>query len=197
MPSRGLGIKIRTWLVSLPLCPGTSPPFLYTVAALFRIYDNITTEPISGITLTTLQWSLLAFCLGSAALLVNLSLVDLWSFVVWNTGNRSRNQAIEARERETQRDNLAEEERNKADQERSRADQERNRAAEERELAARRARVQTRCAVLQIRYHLDPNPTNRQALINFLACLEEYGYFDNPHCLNRFHGVSIPVAQGF
>ena len=53
--------------------------------------------------------------------------------------------------------------------------EERERAAEERERAARRTRIQNRGTILQIRYQLEPNETNRQALRDFLAFLQEYG----------------------
>ena len=109
----------------LALLPRSLTTFLYSVAALLRFYGNTDTIPISRIPLTILDWSLVAFALGTASLLANLGLE-------WNTGNRSRNQAIEARERETRRDHLADEERNKADRERERAEEERLRAENER-----------------------------------------------------------------
>jgi len=55
------------------------------------------------------------------------------------------------------------------------ADEERNRAAEARERAARRARIQNRGAILQIRYQLEASASNRRALNDFLAFLQEYG----------------------
>ena len=173
----------------LALLPRSLTTFLYAVAALLRFYGNIDTTPIQFIPLTILQWSFIAFILGTAALLVNLCLE-------WNTGNRSRNREIEARERETRRDNLADEERNRAaeerekadrerdradqerdraDQERNRADQERDRADQERQRAARRARIQNRGFVLQTRYQLAPSPETRATLIDFLSFLQEYG----------------------
>ncbi|WP_228015845.1 DUF874 family protein [Synechocystis salina] len=173
----------------LALLPRSLTTFLFAVAALLRFYGNIDTTPISKIPLTILQWSFIAFILGTAALLVNLGLE-------WNAGNRSRNREIEARERETRRDNLADEERNRAaqerektdrereranrerdraDQERNRADQERSRADQERQRAARRARIQNRGFVLQTRYQLAPSPEARATLIDFLSFIQEYG----------------------
>ena len=116
----------------LALLPRSLTTFLYSVAALLRFYGNTDTIPISRIPLTILDWSLVAFALGTASLLANLGLE-------WNTGNRSRNQAIEARERETRRDHLADEERNKADRERERAEKERLRAENERIRSRQRA----------------------------------------------------------
>ncbi|UAJ72555.1 DUF874 family protein [Synechocystis sp. PCC 7339] len=176
----------------LALLPRSLTTFLYAVAALLRFYGNIDTTPIPQVPLTILQWSFIAFILGTAALLANLGLE-------WNTGNRSRNREIEARERETRRDNLADEERNRAaeerdradradqerdradqernraDQERNRADQERNRADQERQRAARRARIQNRGFVLQTRYQLAPSPEARATLIDSLSFIQEYG----------------------
>ena len=106
----------------LPLLPRNLTTFLFALTALLRFYGNTETLYFH---LTLIQWSLVAFSLAAAFLVVNISLE-------WNAGNRSRNQAIEARERETRRDDLADEERNKADQERERAEEERTRAENER-----------------------------------------------------------------
>ncbi|AMA09222.1 DUF874 family protein [Picosynechococcus sp. PCC 73109] len=173
----------------LALLPRTLTTFLYAVAALLRFYADTDTTPIQLIPLTILQWSFLAFALGTAALLANLGLE-------WHAGNRSRNREIEATERETRRDNLADEERNRAteerekadqeraradqerdraDQERNRANQERNRADQERQRAARRARIQNRGFILQTRHQLTPNPDTEAALTDFLSFLQEYG----------------------
>jgi hypothetical protein len=145
----------------LALLPRTLTTFLFALAALLRFYGNTNTEFLH---LTTLGWSLLAFSLGSAALLVNLGLE-------WNAGNRSRNREDEARqredearEREARRDDLADEERSKADRERDRADEERNQANEERERSARRARIQNRWIVLQVQYQVAPGEATRAAL---------------------------------
>jgi len=138
----------------LALLPRSVTTFLYSVAALLRFYGNTDTIPISRIPLTILDWSLLAFALGTASLLANLGLE-------WNAGNRSRNQAAE--------------ERNRAAEERNRVAEERNKADRERERSSSRARIQNRFTVLQIRHQLTPSPETRAALADFLSFLEEYG----------------------
>jgi hypothetical protein len=153
----------------LALLPRTLTTFLFALAALLRFYGNTNTPFLH---LTSLEWSLLAFNLGAAALVVNLGLE-------WNAGNRSRSQAederlraeeeglraeeerLQARERETRRDDLADEERRKADRERERA--------------ARRARIQNRWIVLQVQHQLAPREDTRSALADFVAFLQEYG----------------------
>ena len=63
-----------SFLALLPRSLTTFPIFLYAVAALLRFYGNTDTIPIPRIPLTIIDWSLLAFALGTASLLVNLSL---------------------------------------------------------------------------------------------------------------------------
>ena len=128
----------------LALLPRSLTTFLFALAALLRFYGNTETEFFH---VATLQWSFLAFCLGAAALVANLSLE-------WNAGNRSRNREAEERER---------------------ANEERNRADEERERAARRARVQNRWIILQVQYQVAPGEATRAALGDFVAFLQEYG----------------------
>jgi hypothetical protein len=135
----------------LALLPRSLTTFLFALAALLRFYGNTETEFFH---VATLQWSFLAFSLGSAALVANLGLE-------WNAGNRSRNREAEARER--------------ANEETNRANEERNRAGEERERAARRARVQNRWIVLQVQYQVAPTEDTRAALADFVAFLQEYG----------------------
>ncbi len=146
----------------LALLPRTLTTFLFALAALLRFYGTTDTEFLH---LTTLNWSLLAFSLGSAALVANLGLE-------WNAGRRSRAQAedarlrteeerLRAREREARRDDLADEERRKADRERERA--------------ARRARIQNRWIVLQVQHQITPGENTRSALADFIAFLQEYG----------------------
>ena len=137
----------------LALLPRALTTFLYAVAALLRFYGNTDTAPFPQLPFTLLDYSLLAFALGTGSLMVNLGLE-------WNAGNRSRNREIEAREREIKRDDFANEKRERADRERERA--------------ARRARIQNRFTVLQIRYHLEPSEQTPAALKDFLAFLEEY-----------------------
>jgi hypothetical protein len=137
----------------LALLPRALTTFLYAVAALLRFYGNTDTASFPQLPFTLLDYSFLAFALGTASLMVNLGLE-------WNAGNRSRNREIEAREREIKRDDFANEKRERADRERERA--------------ARRARIQNRFTVLQIRYHLEPSEQTQAALKDFLAFLEEY-----------------------
>ena len=58
----------------LALLPRSLTTFLFALAALLRFYGNTETEFFH---IATLQWSFLAFCLGLAALVANLSLVEL------------------------------------------------------------------------------------------------------------------------
>ncbi len=77
----------------LGLLPRTLTTFLFALAALLRFYGTTDTEFLH---LTTLRWSLLAFSLGSAALVANLGLE-------WNAGRQSRNREAEERERAARR----------------------------------------------------------------------------------------------
>ncbi|ANV90519.1 hypothetical protein [Picosynechococcus sp. PCC 8807] len=79
----------------LALLPRALTTFLYAVAALLRFYANTDTTPIQLFPLTILQWSFLAFALGTTALLANLGLE-------WHAGNRSRHREIEKRDRAAQ-----------------------------------------------------------------------------------------------
>nr|WP_253276349.1 hypothetical protein [Synechococcus sp. PCC 6312] len=85
----------------------------------------------------------------------------------WNSGNRSRDQAIEAR--------------NRADEAGERGNEAREReirrdllADEERQRAARQARIQNQFIILQIRHQLEPSPQTKEALKDFLVFLGEY-----------------------
>ncbi|PNW33951.1 UNVERIFIED_CONTAM: hypothetical protein BEN50_18505 [Euhalothece sp. KZN 001] len=64
---------------------------------------------------------------------------------------------------------------NRRNRETDRMAQAGEREAEERERATRRARIQNRWAILQIRYQLEASESNRRALSDFLAFLQEYG----------------------
>ncbi|PNW62804.1 UNVERIFIED_CONTAM: hypothetical protein BEN50_04255 [Euhalothece sp. KZN 001] len=64
---------------------------------------------------------------------------------------------------------------NRRNRETDRLAQAGEREAEERERAARRTRIQNRWAILQIRYQLEASESNRRALSDFLAFLQEYG----------------------
>jgi len=162
------------WLNFLSLLPATLLSLLTIAVAFLRFYDEQDFTILGQITEPRL-WS---NRLTVAALLV--AVVNFG--VEWNRRNREANRLAEAgereteaREREIQRDRAADEERNRADRERERADRERNRAAEERERATRRARIQNRGVILQIRYQLEASESNRRALSDFLAFLQEYG----------------------
>ena len=128
----------------LPLLPRNLTTFLFALTALLRFYGNTETLYFH---LTLIQWSLVAFSLAAAFLVVNISLE-------WNAGNRSRNQEIEAREREIRRDNLADEERNKA---------------------SIRARIQTRWIILQIQHQFRGTDETTAVVTDFLRYLREYG----------------------
>ena len=135
----------------LPLLPRNLTTFLFALTALLRFYGNTETLYFH---LTLIQWSLVAFSLAAAFLVVNISLE-------WNAGNRSRNQEIEAREREIRRDNLADEERNQANRERNRA--------------SIRARIQTRWIILQIQHQFRGTDETTAVVTDFLSYLTEYG----------------------
>ena len=135
----------------LPLLPRNLTTFLFALTALLRFYGNTETLYFH---LTLIQWSLVAFSLAAAFLVVNISLE-------WNAGNRSRNRELEARqradearEREIRRDNLADEERNKA---------------------SIRARIQTRWIILQIQHQFRGTDETTAVVTDFLRYLTEYG----------------------
>ncbi|XGB40249.1 MAG: hypothetical protein LVT47_06030 [Cyanobacteria bacterium LVE1205-1] len=135
----------------LPLLPRNLTTFLFALTALLRFYGNTETLYFH---LTLIQWSLVAFSLAAAFLVVNISLE-------WNAGNRSRNRELEARqredearEREIRRDNLADEERNKA---------------------SIRARIQTRWIILQIQHQFRGTDETTAVMTDFLRYLTEYG----------------------
>ena len=130
----------------LKLLPRSLTTFLYAVAALLRFYGNTTQIPFSRLPLTLLQWSFLAFGLGTASILVNIGLE-------WNAGNRAEN------------------ERARAEDQRARAEDER---LEERERSSRRTRIQNRWIILQVRHQLENTPETRSALRDFMSFLQEY-----------------------
>ena len=167
----------------LPLLPRNLTTFLFALTALLRFYGNTETLYFH---LTLIQWSLVAFSLAAAFLVVNISLE-------WNAGNRSRNRELEARqrelearqredearEREIRRDNLADEERNKArqreDEAREREIRRDNLADEERNKASIRARIQTRWIILQIQHQFRGTDETTAVVTDFLRYLTEYG----------------------
>ena len=142
----------------LKLLPKSLTTFLYAVAALLRFYGNSDTILFSFFPFTTIEWSFLVFVLGSGSLVANLGLE-------WHAGNQSRrettaartrieNENLATRERETRRDDLAN---------------------EERERATRHTRIQNRWIILQIQHQLESSPDTRAALRDFLVFLSEYG----------------------
>lgn len=130
----------------LKLLPRSLTTFLYAVAALLRFYGNTTEIPFTQLPLTLLQWSFLAFALGTASILVNIGLE-------WHAGNR------------------AEDERVRAENERIRAENER---LEERERSSRQTRIQTRWIILQAQHELENSSETRSALRDFISFLQEY-----------------------
>ena len=168
----------RIWLNFFSLLPSTLLTVLTIAVAFLRFYDQQDFTFLATIEQPRV-WS--------NRLTVAAFVVALVAFgVEWDRRNRET-----AREAESERRRSAEERRRSAETARAEnerverrqreiqrdraADEERNRAAEERERAARRARIQNRGAILQIRYQLEPNPANGQALRDFLAFLQEYG----------------------
>jgi len=170
----------------LALLPRSLTTFLYSVAALLRFYGNTATIPIPRIPLTILDWSLLAFALGTASLLANLGLE-------WNTGNRSRKQAederLRSRQREARQDHLADEERNRAAEERNKADRERERAEAER-LRAENERIRSRQREAR-QDHLADEERNRAAEERNKADRERERSSSRARIQNRFTLLQI------
>ncbi|AFZ49097.1 hypothetical protein [Dactylococcopsis salina] len=154
----------KIWLNFLSLLPSTLLSVLTIAVAFLRFYDQQDFTFLATIEQPRV-WS---NRLTLAALVVALVTFG----VEWDRRNRetarTENERVERRQREIQRDRAAAEER-------ERANRERNRAAEERERSARRTRIQNQGTVLQIRYQLEPNEANGQALRDFLAFLQESG----------------------
>ena len=142
----------------LPLLPRNLTTFLFALTALLRFYGNTETLYFH---LTLIQWSLVAFSLAAAFLVVNIGLE-------WNTGNRSRNRELEARQRE-------DEARQRADEAREREIRRDNLADEERNKASIRARIQTRWIILQIQHQFRGTDETTAVVTDFLRYLTEYG----------------------
>ena len=140
----------KIWLNFLSLLPSTLLSVLTIAVAFLRFYDQ---EDFTFLAIIEQPRE------ASNRLTVAALVVALVAFgVEWDRRNRE----TARQEAETAR----------AENERA---EERERAAEERERAARRARIQNRGTILQIRYQIEPNEANGQALRNFLAFLQEYG----------------------
>ncbi|AFZ49096.1 hypothetical protein [Dactylococcopsis salina] len=161
----------KIWLNFLSLLPSTLLSVLTIAVAFLRFYDQ---QDFTF--LATIEQPREA----SNRLTVAAFVVALVAFgVEWDRRNRetareaeserrrsaeaarTENERVERRQREIQRDRAA--------------DEERERAAEERERSARRTRIQNQGTILQIRYQVEPNEANGQALRDFLAFLQEYG----------------------
>ena len=74
----------------LPLLPRNLTTFLFALTALLRFYGNTETLYFH---LTLIQWSLVAFSLAAAFLVVNISLVEQRSCVSverWKSKPKSR-----------------------------------------------------------------------------------------------------------
>ena len=156
----------------LPLLPRNLTTFLFALTALLRFYGNTETLYFH---LTLIQWSLVAFSLAAAFLVVNIGLE-------WNTGNRSRNRELEARQRELEARQRELEARQREDEAREReirrdnlADEERNQANRERNRASIRARIQTRWIILQIQHQFRGTDETTAVVTDFLSYLTEYG----------------------
>jgi len=72
----------------LSLLPRASTTFLFALAALLRFYGSTDTTILPTIPLTLLGWSLAAFLLATAFLLVDLG-------IEWNRRNRTRNRSTQ------------------------------------------------------------------------------------------------------
>ncbi len=139
-------LRPQLWLNFLSLLPGTVLTVLTIAVAFLRFYDEQDFSLLGYIT-EPRTWS--------NRLTVAAFLVAVVNFgVEWNRRNRET-------------DRLAQEKQRRAEEE--------QRRGEERERAARRARIEARCRAAEIRFQLDPNLANRQALEAILAVLGEYG----------------------
>ncbi|MFO8038768.1 MAG: hypothetical protein R6U67_04875 [Sodalinema sp.] len=139
-------LRPQRWLNFLSLLPGTILTVLTIAVAFLRFYDEQDFSLLGYIT-EPRTWS--------NRLTVAAFLVAVVNFgVEWNRRNRET-------------DRLAQEKQRRAEEE--------QRRGEERERAARRARIEARCRAAEIRFQLDPNLANRQALEAILAVLGEYG----------------------
>jgi hypothetical protein len=138
--------RYQPWVNLLTLVPGTTLTLLTIAVAFLRFYNEQDFR-LLGYFAQPRVWSNRLTVAALVVAVVNFG-------VEWNLRNRET-------------DRLAKEE-----QRQDEADQ---RAAEERERAARRARIEARCRAAQIRFQLNPNQANREALALVLAVLDEYG----------------------
>ena len=84
-------LPISAMMALLALLPRGLTTVLFALAALLRFDGSSSSIPIPAFPLSLLGWSLAAFVLATAALLVDLGLE-------WNRGNRTRNRQARRRE---------------------------------------------------------------------------------------------------
>ncbi len=155
----------------LSLLPGTLLTILTIAVAFLRFYDEQDFTILGQITEPRL-WSNRLTVAALVVAVVNFG-------VEWNRRNRETNRLAEEERRRSEEATRAENERVERryrEIQRDRAtNRERNRPDQERERSASRARIQNRGAILQIRYQIEASESNRRALSDFLAFLQEYG----------------------
>jgi hypothetical protein len=145
--------RYQPWVNLLTLVPGTTLTLLTIAVAFLRFYNEQDFR-LLGYFAQPRVWSNRLTVAALVVAVVNFG-------VEWNLRNRET-------------DRLAKEEQRRV-REGQRQDEADQRAAEERERAARRARIEARCRAAQIRFQLNPNQANREALALVLAVLDEYG----------------------
>ena len=148
------------WVNLLALLPGTTLTLLTIAVAFLRFYNEKDFHFL-GYLAQPRVWSNRLTVAALVVAVVNFG-------VEWNLRNRETDRLA----KEEQRRVREEQRRVREGQRQDEADQ---RAAEERERAARRARIEARCRAAQIRFQLNPNQANREALALVLAVLDEYG----------------------
>jgi hypothetical protein len=149
----------QVWINFLGLVPSTLVTVLAIAVAFLRFYDE-QDFPFLGFVAQPQLWSNRLTVAALLAALANFS-------VEWNRRNRETDRLAEARDREA-------EAREREAEARGREAEARGREARRNRQEARRNRLEVQCFTAQIRYQLEPNQTNRQALMTVLARLEEY-----------------------
>ena len=152
--------RYQPWVNLLTLVPGTTLTLLTIAVAFLRFYNEQDFR-LLGYFAQPRVWSNRLTVAALVVAVVNFG-------VEWNLRNRETDRLA----KEEQRRVREEQRRVREGQRQDEADQ---RAAEERERAARRARIEARCRAAQIRFQLNPNQANREALALVLAVLDEYG----------------------
>nr|WP_238718464.1 hypothetical protein [Petrachloros mirabilis] len=169
----------------LSLLPGTTLTVLGIAVAFLRFYDAEDFQFL-GLIAEPRTWSNRLTLAATLVAVVNFG-------VEWDRRNRETDRLAEERNRRAEEEQRRDEERDRrAEEEQRRVREEQRRVREEQrrredtrrsaarrtaeaERAARRARIEARCRAAQIRFQLEPNEVNRQALAGMLAFLEEYG----------------------